>query len=65
MGIRSSVNDMLAFSAVMNRYDEEEENEPQQPLQKQPLQNPLRGVGAVWNPWWTRPIDDGFENDTA
>ena len=66
MGIRSSVNDMLAFFlAVMNRHDEEEENKPRQPLQQQSSWNPLNQISTMWGNWWTRPTDDGFETETA
>lgn len=65
-GIRSSVNDLLAFlAAVMNRYDEEKGMEPQQPLLPTTTFNPLRQIVRMWNSWWTRPIDDGFQNETA
>ena len=65
-GIRSSVNDLLAFfSAVLNRYDEEEGIEPRAPLQKQSSSNPLFGIHKMWNTWLPRPIDDGFEGNEA
>ncbi|KAJ5703965.1 hypothetical protein N7493_011103 [Penicillium malachiteum] len=27
--------------------------------------NPLSGITTMWDSWWTRPVDDGFENETA
>ncbi|KAK5092951.1 hypothetical protein LTR70_005185 [Exophiala xenobiotica] len=68
MGIASSVNDMLAFcAAVMNRYDEEKgrPSEERKPVPGQLQKNPLRQVAASWDIYWTRPMEDGFENDTA
>jgi len=68
MGLTSLVNDMLAFcAAVMNRYDEEKgpPSEDRKPLLGQLQNNPLRQIAASWDIYWTRPMEDGFENDTA
>ena len=68
MGMTSSVNDLLAFSAaVMNRHDEENGIDPsqRQPLLNNKHKNPLRQIIPSWSRCWTQPIDDGFENDTA
>ncbi|KAI1123622.1 beta-lactamase/transpeptidase-like protein [Nemania abortiva] len=66
IGIRTSVNDMLAFfAAVMNRYDLENESTPSPELLAKCQGNPLREISSMWNSWWTRPCEDGFENDTA
>ncbi|KAJ5433193.1 uncharacterized protein N7458_012349 [Penicillium daleae] len=66
MGMSSSVNDMLSFmAAVMNQYDEEREVDVPQRLIKARSTNPLYQIGPMWNYWWTRPVNDGFENDTA
>lgn len=66
VGMRSSVNDMLAFLvAVMNRYDEENGTEPRQPLLGSKTENPLRRIGRLWSAYWQRPVDDGFQNETV
>lgn len=66
LGIRSSVNDMLTYlAAVMNRYDLEEESTPSPGLLAKCEGNPLRGISSMWNWWWGRPCDDGFDNKTA
>jgi CubicO group peptidase (beta-lactamase class C family) len=65
LGIRTSVNDMLAFlRAVMDRHDEELEQDSEPPVRTQHPQSPLRQVSSMWSNWWTRPVEDGFENDT-
>lgn len=71
-GMRSSVNDLLAFcSAVMDRYDVEQskgEDESGADPALEPTgtpQNPLRQISSLWGWWWSRPINDGFPNDTA
>lgn len=66
IAMRSSVNDMLAFmAAVMNQYDEERGLDTLQPLVNPRSINPLQQIGPMWNYWWTRPVDDGFENNSA
>lgn len=66
MGIRTSVNDMLAFlAAVMNRHDEENNEPTPMELLAQSKKNPLKNLSSMWNWWWSRPCDDGFNNDTA
>jgi CubicO group peptidase (beta-lactamase class C family) len=66
IAMRSSVNDMLAFmAAVMNQYDEERGLDTLQPLVNTRSTNPLQQIGPMWNYWWTRPVDDGFENNSA
>ncbi|KAI1278165.1 beta-lactamase/transpeptidase-like protein [Xylaria sp. FL0933] len=66
LGIRTSVNDMLAFfAAVMNRYDLENETTPSPELLAKCQGNPLREISSMWNSWWRRPCDDGFDNKTA
>jgi CubicO group peptidase (beta-lactamase class C family) len=66
LGIRSSVNDLLAFfAAVLNRHDVEAGFEPPQLLLNGVSQNPLRGIKSMWNHWWTRPWEDGFDNEAA
>ena len=69
MGIRSSVNDLLTFcTAVLNQYDRDKGNESLQKIWnrdigKVPSKNPLLQVLSLWDYWWTRPIDDGYDND--
>lgn len=66
LGIRSSVNDMLMYlAAVMNRYDLEKESIPSSELLAKCEGNPLREISSMWNSWWGRPCDDGFDNKTA
>ncbi|KAK1255543.1 LOW QUALITY PROTEIN: hypothetical protein MKX08_009538 [Trichoderma sp. CBMAI-0020] len=66
MGMRSSVNDLLTFcAAVMNRYDCEKNIHPSQELLHPAKENPLRQISSLWEWWWTRPVDDGFDNNTA
>lgn len=66
MGMRSSVNDLLTFcAAVMNRYDCEKNINPPQELIQPAKENPLRQISSMWGWWWTRPVDDGFDNNTA
>ncbi|KAJ5093217.1 hypothetical protein N7456_009078 [Penicillium angulare] len=66
MGMRSSVNDMLTFlAAIMNRYNEEIGTDPFPQIITPNTINPLRRVADMWDYWWERPIEDGFENDTA
>lgn len=63
VGIRSSVNDMLAFlAAVMNRYDIEKGLENTQPLLNDVKENPLGEIGSMWGKCVTMREDD---NDTA
>lgn len=69
MGMRSSVNDLPSFAAaVMERYDLEKGIKHEQKVStpaKKSSENPLKGVAELWNRWWTRPHDDGFDNETA
>lgn len=66
VGIRTSVNDMLAFlAAVMNRYDLENASTPSPELLAKCQGNPLREISSMWNFSWRRPCDDGFDNNTA
>ncbi|KAJ8121794.1 hypothetical protein ONZ43_g1843 [Nemania bipapillata] len=69
LGIRSSVNDMLKYlAAVMNRYDLEKESKASTPSPEILAKcegNPLREISSMWNWWWGRPCDDGFDNKTA
>lgn len=62
----SSVNDMLAFmAAVLNQYNEERGLDVLQPLVNPRSTNPLQQIGPMWNYWWTRPVADGYENNSA
>lgn len=67
LGIRSSVNDLLCFfAAVMDRFHLEKSDEHPQQLRDEGAQkNPMRQITSMWNNWWTYPVEDGFENDTA
>lgn len=66
LGMRTSVNDMLGFfAAVLNRYDEQKNKATPHPLLPQAAYNPLGSITTLWNSWWTRPTDDGFDNETA
>lgn len=66
MGMRSSVNDMLGFfAAVLNRHDGEKDKNPRHPLLPGATLNPLGRITQLWKTWWTRPTNDGFENETA
>lgn len=66
LGMRSSINDMLGFfAAVMNRYDEVKDKSPRHPLLPAATLNPLGHITKLWKTWWTRPINDGFANETA
>ncbi|KAL4745235.1 hypothetical protein BDW72DRAFT_186962 [Aspergillus terricola var. indicus] len=66
VGIRSSVNDLLYFfAAVMDQFHLENNGEHSQRSLDEGVQNPLRQISSMWNNWWTYPVDDGFENDTA
>ena len=61
VGIQSSVHDMLIFcKAVMEAYQLEQENIPVT-LTK----NPLRCVKDIFCVRWTRPTEDGFDNEAA
>lgn len=69
MGMRSSVNDLFSSAAaVRERYDLEEGIKHAQKANtsaKISSENPLTGVAELWNQWWTRPHDDGFDNDNV
>jgi CubicO group peptidase (beta-lactamase class C family) len=66
MGMRSSVNDMLKFcAAVMDRYDYERNIHSKQEFLHLAGENPLRQISSMWGWWWSRPVDDGFDNNTA
>ncbi|KAI1331445.1 beta-lactamase/transpeptidase-like protein [Xylariaceae sp. FL0255] len=59
IGVRSSVNDMLAFlAAVMNRYDSENESKHSQQLLARYQKNPPQRISSMWDWWWGRPCDD-------
>lgn len=65
-GIRCSVNDLLVFlAAVMSQHDIKKRVDPPQPLLPQTVQNPLRQIIPMWNWWWSRPMEDGYPNDTV
>jgi CubicO group peptidase (beta-lactamase class C family) len=64
IGLRSCVRDLLTWSrAVMDAEDRETGKEIASP--SEPSTNPLKQIDAMWNKYWTRPIEDGFENNTA
>ncbi|KAI1115178.1 hypothetical protein F5Y14DRAFT_138322 [Nemania sp. NC0429] len=49
----------------MDRYDLEQEQTPSPALVSKCQENPLREISSMWNWWWGRPCDDGFDNKTA
>lgn len=66
VGIRSSINDILAFlAAVMNCYDTEQGLEDTQPLLDEVKENPLREIGSMLNKWWIMQKKDEFDHDIA
>ena len=67
MGVSSSVNDMLVFCpAVLNCYDQEKGQDPPQSFLGVSTVSPLKNIASgIWDSWWTRPCEDGFENESA
>ena len=64
IGLRSCVRDLLTWSAaVMEASDGETSHESA--ITSEPKNNPLKQMDGTWNTYWTRPVDDGFQNDTA
>ncbi|CAG7558313.1 unnamed protein product [Fusarium equiseti] len=62
IGLQSSIIDLLKFSAaMMEAYSLEEEGRGS--LERST--NPLREMREIWGPQWTRPTEDGFDNELA
>lgn len=78
---RSSVTDMLTFcDAVLenhevettdgagmaeNTYQKGQRAPSQAPAPSPGRRNPIKEMGTIWYRWWTRPVDDHFDNKTA
>jgi CubicO group peptidase (beta-lactamase class C family) len=64
IGLRSCVRDLLTWSAaVMQAKDRGASHESAST--SEPRNNPLKHMDPIWNKYWTRPVEDGFENNTA
>ena len=64
IGLRSCVSDLLTWSAaVMDAHDREVRTDSS-PL-PEPSNNPLKQMNAIWDTYWTRPVEDSFPNETA
>ncbi|KAB8069768.1 beta-lactamase/transpeptidase-like protein [Aspergillus leporis] len=63
MGMRSSVNDMLIWSKAVLEAEKQETDEDNYSANAE--ENPLRQMKKVRQPYWTRPVDDPFQNETA
>ncbi|KAF4972995.1 hypothetical protein FSARC_572 [Fusarium sarcochroum] len=61
IGLQSSVVDLLKFSAAMLEAYASEEAEEEGKVSA----NPLKQMSTIWSGQWTRPIDDGFDNQLA
>ena len=64
IGLRSCVRDLLTWSAAVMEAEAREASGESASL-PEPRNNPLKQIDAMWNKYWTRPVNDGFENDTA
>ncbi|KAF7591434.1 hypothetical protein BBP40_001536 [Aspergillus hancockii] len=63
MGMRSSVNDMLIWSkAVLQAEKQESDQGNDHGIAER---NPLRQMKKIRQAYWTRPVDDTFQNETA
>ena len=64
IGLWSCVSDLLTWSAAaMDAHDREVRTDSAS--LPEPSGNPLKQMNAIWDTYWTRPIEDGFPNDTA
>ncbi|CAF3526023.1 unnamed protein product [Fusarium graminearum] len=62
IGVQSSIVDLLNFSAaMMDAYISEKDGSSS----LKESTNPLRQMQEVWGPQWTRPTEDGFDNELA
>lgn len=62
IGVQSSIVDLLNFSAaMMDAYISEKDGSSSLKAST----NPLRQMQEVWGPQWTRPTEDGFDNELA
>ncbi|KAF4970344.1 hypothetical protein FSARC_2600 [Fusarium sarcochroum] len=61
IGMQSSVVDLLKFSAAMMEAYGAEEAEQEGKVSA----NPLKQMSTIWRGQWTRPMDDGFDNQLA
>jgi CubicO group peptidase (beta-lactamase class C family) len=64
IGLRSCVRDLLTWSAAVMEAEEKETRDKEASLSEL-RNNPLKQINAIWNKYWTRPVDDGFDNQTA
>src|SRR2546423_1282806 len=64
IGLRSCVRDLLNWSAAVMDANAREVSNKSASL-PEPRNNPLKQMDAIWNEYWTRPVNDGFENETA
>lgn len=64
IGLRSCVRDLLTWSAAVMDAKEGEASD-ESASTSEPRTNPLKQMDAIWNKYWTRPVDDGFDNETA
>ncbi|KAB8235162.1 serine hydrolase domain-containing protein [Aspergillus alliaceus] len=64
MGMRSSVNDMLVWSKAVLEAEKQEETgqEHDKAISKG---YPLKQMRKIRQAYWTRPVDDSFQNETA
>lgn len=62
IGLQSSIVDLLKFSAAMiEAYSSEKGGSGS----RDGSNNPLRQMLEIWGPQWTRPMQDGFDNELA
>ncbi|KAF4459673.1 penicillin-binding [Fusarium albosuccineum] len=61
IGVQSSVVDLLKFSAAsMDAFAQEQDG-----IETTVQANPLKEMSTIWNVQWTRPTEDGFDNQLA
>lgn len=64
IGLRSSVRDLLTWSAAVMEADDRERRSEGGSMSEL-KHNPIRQMSGMWTKYWTRPVDDGFDNQTA
>jgi CubicO group peptidase (beta-lactamase class C family) len=64
IGLRSCVRDLLTWSAAVMKA-EQKEISSEVASTSELTNNPIKQMDAIWNKYWTRPVDDGFDNQTA
>lgn len=63
MGMRSSLNDMLAWSKAVLAAEWNENQTGDCKVRESPSPNPLKQMNKIRTGYWTRPVDDQFQNE--